>query len=347
MKNISNKTLTKILIAVCCVAIFLVAFYAGMKMGFYSANEKTKSSTASIFNEETSGESEAGTSDKETAEASEKQDSRKNVSSDASGAFSADTQVFALPQASSGGTAEKSNDSASSAAQPTYIEDISDIEAGTVIPTEKFDYSNKDNYFISSVIEENDGVYQRIINKSYRANDDIGLGDLRYLKVVHINFDNQIQVGEIIVNAALAEEFLRIFEELFVSGYQIKQMHLVDNYWTIDGDKTDTASINVDNTSAFNYRLATSSSHLSQHAYGCAIDLNPLENPYVTYDSNGNAKTYHENAQEYKENRTEDEPHVITHEDIAYQIFHDEHGFEWGGDWSNPKDFQHFQKKIA
>lgn len=243
-------------------------------------------------------------------------------------------------------TEEPSTTSIPVTVTPSFITDSSNIAAGSVITDGYFDWSNTNQYFISQEIVEGDAVYQRIIEKSYRVNDDIGLSDLRYLKVVHYNFDGQIQVGEIIVNARLADDFLGIFKELFASKYQIRQMHLVDDYWTGDGDTTDTASIEVDNTSAFNYRRATGSSHLSQHAYGCAIDLNPMENPYVVFDDDGNVSTHHDNAQQYKENRTAAEAHVITHEDIAFMIFQ-KYGFTWGGDWNNPKDYQHFQKELG
>ena len=109
----------------------------------------------------------------------------------------------------------------------------------------------------------------------------------------------------------------------------------------------DFASIDVDNTSAFCYRTVTgSSTNLSNHAYGLAIDLNPLENPYVRYDGDGYGVCAHDNAQAYVNNRSSASmPHVIDHEDLAYQIFAD-HGFTWGGDWNNPKDYQHFQKEL-
>lgn len=233
-------------------------------------------------------------------------------------------------------------------AQPTaanhYLTDISGLDAGYVFTEGQFDASNTAQYFTASPIS--DTVYARIIGKSYRENNDISLDQLRYLKVVHYNFDHQVQVGEIIVNAALASDFLSVFQELFADNYEIRQMHLVDNYWTGDPITTDTASIDKDNTSAFNYRTATNSSKLSNHAFGCAVDLNPLENPYVSFSDSGAAHTYHENAQQYKDNRTSDEPHVITHEDIAYQVFIN-HGFEWGGDWGNPKDYQHFDKAVS
>lgn len=137
------------------------------------------------------------------------------------------------------------------------------------------------------------------------------------------------------------EDVFAVFKELFREKYQIQSMYLVDNYWTGDPDTTDSASIEVNNTSAFCFRMATGSDHLSNHAYGKAIDLNPQQNPYVSY-STGKPKWAHSNADPYID-RTTGLPHVITHEDLAFKLF-TERGFRWGGDWNNPKDYQHFDK---
>ena len=98
----------------------------------------------------------------------------------------------------------------------------------------------------------------------------------------------------------------------------------------------------MDNTCCFNYRVATGSSKLSNHAYGKAIDLNPLENPYVTYQDGKAVRWAHTNANAYID-RNAGLPHMITHDDLAYKLF-TQKGFRWGGDWNNPKDFQHFDK---
>ena len=203
-----------------------------------------------------------------------------------------------------------------------------------------------DQYFKAYPITEGDQVYNRIIGRSYVPNDDIALSDLRYLKLLHRNYDSQPQVGELIVNVKITEDILYIFKELYLQNYQVFSMHLVDDYWVGDGEKSDTASIEVDNTSAFSYRFITGSdSQLSNHAYGCAIDLNPMENPYVKVYGDGSKSTYHENAQGYVYNRTSETPHVIDENDLAYKLFA-ERGFSWGGHWKNPIDYQHFEKKF-
>lgn len=200
---------------------------------------------------------------------------------------------------------------------------------------------NADAYFTINEIVPGDGIFERINGKSYRENPNVALSDLRYLTVLHYNFDGLVQTGEIIVNAAIAEDTVGVFKDLFANHYQIYSMYLVDNYWTGDGDSSDTASIEVNNTSAFNYREITGGGKLSNHAYGRAIDINPQQNPYVTY-SDGMPIYSHENAAPYID-RTSGDPHVIVEGDICYNIF-TAHGFSWGGHWDNPVDYQHFEK---
>ena len=198
------------------------------------------------------------------------------------------------------------------------------------------------------MIVEGDEVYNRIIGRSYYENDNIQLQNLRYIKLIHRNYEGQTQVGELIVNEAIEADIIDIFTEFYLSGYQVYSMFLIDNFWTGDGDSSDFASIDVNNTSAFCYRTVTgSSTNLSNHAYGLAIDLNPLENPYVRFDGDGYGSSAHANAQAYNNNRSSAEmPHVIDHEDLAFQLFA-QHGSTWGGDWNNPKDYQHFQKELG
>ena len=190
-------------------------------------------------------------------------------------------------------------------------------------------------------IERGDNLFQRINGKSYQENDAVPLESLRYLKMPHYNFDGDIQVGELIVNQDVVEDIFLIFMELFEAEYQIQSMYLIDNYWTGDPETSDSASIDANNTSAFCFRQATGSGKLSNHAYGRAIDLNPQQNPYVSY-STGKPKWYHENASDYIDRDT-GLAHMVTHEDLAYQVF-TKYGFRWGGDWNNPKDYQHFDR---
>lgn len=202
----------------------------------------------------------------------------------------------------------------------------------------------EDAYFVQYPITEGDAVFERINGKSYRENDDIALEDLRYLKLLHYNFDHEIQVGELIVNEDVADDVLSIFRELFEAEYEIRSMFLVDNYWTGDATDSDTASIEENNSSAFNYREATGGMTLSNHALGRAIDINPQQNPYVVY-RDGAWRWEHENATPYID-RDSGEAHMIAAGDVCCETFA-KYGFCWGGEWENPVDYQHFEKETV
>lgn len=242
---------------------------------------------------------------------------------------------------------QKPNDRAESITAPEPVPApantvlLDDLDVGSVVNIELLG-GELDDYFAAYVITEGDPVYTRIIGQSYVENDYVALSDLRYLKLLHYNFDHKPQVGELIVNKTIADDVLSIFKELFDIEYEIEKMYLVDNYWTGDGETSDTASIDDNNTSAFCYRAATGSGRLSYHALGLAIDLNPQQNPYVTY-TDGVPHWVHENAGDYID-RTSGDPHVIVSGDVCCSLFA-RYGFTWGGDWSNPKDYQHFEKR--
>jgi len=220
--------------------------------------------------------------------------------------------------------------------------DMGALAPGTIIQEEQIDWSHLQQYFVSYEIADGDAVFARINGRSYRENPSIKLADLRYMKLLHYNFHQEVQVGELIVNTALVADFQEIFQTLLAARYEIESVYLVDNYWTGTGSGSDTASIDVNNTSCFNYRLIAGGSTLSNHAYGRAIDINPQQNPYVTFPK-GRPYTYHDNAQQYID-RSTGLPHLITHDDLCYQVF-TAHGFAWGGDWDSPKDYQHFEKE--
>lgn len=220
-----------------------------------------------------------------------------------------------------------------------FLSSIEEFSAGEIIANERLNLEQPECYFTVSIID--DSLKLRIDNKSYRENNDISLDDLRYLKILHYNFEHKIQVGECIVNKAISDDCIDIFAELFRNEYEIQSMYLIDDFWTGDGSSTDTASMNANNSSAFCYRVIAGTSKLSNHALGFAIDINPYQNPYITY-KNGVPVYYHNDADIYA-NRTTAKPHMITHNDLCYQLFI-KHGFTWGGDWKNSKDYQHFEK---
>lgn len=212
---------------------------------------------------------------------------------------------------------------------------VSELAAGSIVEN----VGNIEDYFTVKSISSNDEVFNRINGKSFPVNHDgIELSDLRYVKILHYNFNGKVQVGELIVNKAIANDVVSVFKELYQSRYQIDKVYLVDKYWTGDGDSTDIASMNDNNSSSFNYRLKTSGTSLSKHGLGMAIDINTLQNPYVDNDGNVTPPS----AGEYAD-RSNKKPHMIDSEDEAVKIFK-KYGFTWGGDWSSIKDYQHFEK---
>lgn len=167
----------------------------------------------------------------------------------------------------------------------------------------------------------------------------ISYDDLRYLKVLYYDFNGNVQEGELICNAFIAEDLKEIFYELYCNQYPIQSIRLIDDY---NGD--DTASMEANNTSCFNYRVVDGTTSLSKHALGCAIDINPFYNPYVVFDKTGNGQDYiSPKGSEIYADRSKDFAYKIDEQDLCYRLFK-EHGFTWGGNWNSCKDYQHFQK---
>lgn len=184
-------------------------------------------------------------------------------------------------------------------------------------------------------------IEERITGISYPADGsaEITLDELAYLNVLYNDFEGGVQTGELICNQYIALDLLEIFEELYRSGYQFEEISLIDKY---DGD--DTLSMEHNNTSCFNYRIVDGTDHLSKHAYGLAIDINPFYNPYVIYSKDGTGETYiSPQGSEVYADRSKDFPYKIDENDLCYKLFI-EHGFTWGGNWNSSKDYQHFQK---
>lgn len=185
-------------------------------------------------------------------------------------------------------------------------------------------------HFISSPVPEH--VRTRMIGKSMPANTPISFDELRYLTLPYYDFAGDIQIGEMVCNKAIASDLLVIFRILFHFHYPIYSIRLVDDF-----NADDEASMQANNTSCFNYRNIAGTQILSKHALGRAVDINPLQNPWIR-----GTKTYPTSATPYRD-RTRDFPHKIDKQDFCYRVFKWK-GFIWGGEWNRNKDYQHFQK---
>jgi len=214
------------------------------------------------------------------------------------------------------------------------IADIKQMAAGSVIEEAILESLVLDELFYLE--EMNEDVKARINGKSYKENCDVPYEDLRYIRVLHKNFEGKTQIGEMIVNKSIAEDVVDIFKELYNTNYPIERMVLVDEY-----DADDNASMEANNTSAFNFRFIDGTTKRSNHSDGLAIDINPRYNPYVrTID--GKQNVLPANGEEYAD-RSMDNPYYIRKDDICYKAFI-KRGFTWGGEWKSSKDYQHFQK---
>jgi len=165
----------------------------------------------------------------------------------------------------------------------------------------------------------------------------ISYDELRYVHILHYDFEGNPTEGELICNESIAQDLMEIFYELYRNEYQLEKVLLIDEY---DGD--DTASMEDNNTSCFNYRVVEGSTSLSKHALGLAIDINPFYNPYITYNEDGSENVSPRGAVLYAD-RDVSFPYKIDENDLCYKLFK-EHGFTWGGNWNSCKDYQHFQK---
>jgi hypothetical protein len=171
---------------------------------------------------------------------------------------------------------------------------------------------------------------RRMTGVSWRQGCPVGLGDLRALRLAYWDFGGRVRTGTLIVNRDAAEGLLRVFARLYAARYPIRRVTPVDAY---DGD--DYRSIEADNTSAFNCRPVAGTGRWSEHAYGRAVDLNPLENPYVS----GGA-TSHPGSRRYLD-RSLRLPGMIHAGDVVVRAFAAA-GWGWGGGWSGIRDYQHF-----
>ncbi len=191
----------------------------------------------------------------------------------------------------------------------------------------------------SSISQITPQIKKRMIEgNSWRNSCPVSLEDLRYLRVKHIDFRGKEMMGEIVVHKGVAVEVTEIFKNLYEMAYPVKKMKLVSSY-----KGNDWQSIEADNTSAFNCRNATGSKQWSKHSYGKAIDINPIENPYVSRQGHISHKaslTYRKRAHT---NATFKDKAILLKNDQIVQLFK-KYDWEWGGDWHGVKDYQHFSK---
>lgn len=189
-----------------------------------------------------------------------------------------------------------------------------------------------------SVQEIPDSVWNIMQGKTYQPNPVIKRSDLRYLKVMHWDYDEREHQGELICNKIIADKLIAIFQELYQQHYPIEKIRLPEEY-----DADDNRQMEDNNTSCFCYRNVSDTKKLSYHARGLAIDINTRYNPYVRY-RNGKTIVQPSNGKAYV-NRNKNFRYKIVENDLCHRLFI-RHSFTWGGAWNTLKDYQHFEYHL-
>jgi D-alanyl-D-alanine carboxypeptidase len=175
------------------------------------------------------------------------------------------------------------------------------------------------------------GAVRKRVRYSWRRGCPVGPVELRLLRVDHWGLDGRVHRGELIVHRVHARRVLAVLEKLFKARYPIQRLRLVDAY-RADDDR----SMAANNTSGFNCRRVSGSSRWSEHAFGRAIDLNPLRNPYVTRGGRVSPPAGRPYA-----DRARRAAGMIHGGDAVVRAFAAA-GWRWGGYWSGSRDYQHF-----
>ena len=175
------------------------------------------------------------------------------------------------------------------------------------------------------------GVTAADLTASWRAGCPVGPDDLRLLTLSFWGFDDAPHIGSLVVRAPVAGAVVDVFHRLFDHRFPIRRMEPVDVF-----GGNDDASIAADNTAGFNCRNAVASGppHWSAHAYGEAIDVNPVENPYLE-----GGQVLPPAGAPYA-NRAVVRPGMAEPGNALNAAFAAA-GWSWGGIWASP-DYQHF-----
>ncbi|MFD7658041.1 M15 family metallopeptidase [Actinosynnema sp. NPDC059797] len=176
-------------------------------------------------------------------------------------------------------------------------------------------------------------VTAKRLASSWREGCPVGPDQLRLISLNFVGFDGAVRRGELVVHTDLAVEVARVFADLYFDRFPIQRMETVEKY-----NSDDDASMAANNTSAFNCRAITGGTAWSNHSYGRAIDINPVQNPYISRSG----AVYPPNGAPYID-RTQNAPGMIHAGDTTERAF-TTRGWTWGGFWNTPIDYQHFEK---
>ena len=172
---------------------------------------------------------------------------------------------------------------------------------------------------------------RRMTGKSWHNGCPVELENLRVIRVSFHGFDGDRHMGRVVVHEDATDALVYAFRSMWNNHFKIHRMKLVDHYGA-----SDHRSMRADNTSAFNCRYVAGTTRWSEHAYGRAIDINPVENPYVGSDGSVSPRQ----GRKYTD-RSRHAKGLIHSGGATVRAFGDV-GWGWGGNWSSPKDYQHF-----
>jgi len=169
------------------------------------------------------------------------------------------------------------------------------------------------------------------LGSSWRSGCPVSPSQLMLITISYWGFDRSIHTGELIVNSSVIWQVAAAFEQMWKAHYPIQSISTIDAFGS-----NDDASMQANNTSAFNCRYVSGTNRWSMHAYGLALDLNPQINPYVSSGgsvSPPNGAPYVVRQLSHPAMILEGSPPVVAFDSI---------GWGWGGRWSGSRDYQHF-----
>lgn len=190
--------------------------------------------------------------------------------------------------------------------------------------------------FVGQVASIPTAVQQKIKQRSWSPICPVPINQLAYLTLSYYGFDHKNHIGHLIINKKLAAEVVQIFHQLFNERVQIQAMKIYADYKPGDYGK------NNDTVGFYCSPFERDPKNFSRHAYGVAIDINPLMNPYNS-DDKGTA--WPKQGQTYL-NRSSKKSGMIYTSSQVFKTF-TAHGWTWGGLWQHHQDYMHFQKLIG
>jgi hypothetical protein len=167
---------------------------------------------------------------------------------------------------------------------------------------------------------------------SWHPGCPVAPAQLRRLRVAYWGFDGRAHTGALVVNADAVSDLVHVFARLYAARFPIRRMRPIDAY-----HGRDEPSLEADNTAAFNcrYAVAPGPKRWSLHAFGRAIDVNPVENPYLE-----GGRVHPRRGRAFLD-RSRRRPGMAVRGGLLVRAFAGV-GWAWGGRWAGSPDYQHF-----